>query len=413
MTYDLTNPPDWFAREQLRFQNGDYDPVPWPDHLTQYPGHFLHLSTETPGNVAFTQSDRHGEADRQTTVKPGRYLTKYFPDLLSPEVARLAGLISAKQKPSELFIARTREEISHVYINGPSSCMSSGFSNLHAHPSEVYAGPDTAVAYIKGSADRIVGRTVIRTNEPLGYMRLYGDDVRLLEALESNGYGEAVSFEGCRLLRINRNDEEIIAPYVDGGDTSCARYSPMAADLCDKYLTLSDDGEVELTSTSGYVDITTYECSECESYVDSEDHHSHDGCIYCNQCYHDIFVDDFDGNTIRRVEAIEVQNRYGTAYIHGDDLDANTSTCFLTDELWLLEDLIVVQPTGELASPDALDEDDNYQQCPLTSEWYHIDHMVQVNDIWIHKSKEEEACRSDRPLIKIFPDSNVASQYAA
>ena len=90
MTYDLNNLPDWFEREKARFDAGEYQPVPWPENLTQYPGHFLHLSETTPGNVAFTQSSAHGERDRQTTIKPGKYLTKYFPDLPPPEVARLA-----------------------------------------------------------------------------------------------------------------------------------------------------------------------------------------------------------------------------------------------------------------------------------------------------------------------------------
>lgn len=412
MTYDLNNLPDWFEREKARFDAGEYQPVPWPENLTQYPGHFLHLSETTPGNVAFTQSSAHGERDRQTTIKPGKYLTKYFPDLPPPEVARLAGLISATTKSSELFIARTREEIAHVYKNGPNSCMSERFRSLECHPSEVYAGPDTAVAYIKGTGDRIVGRAVIRTSVPRGYMRLYGDDVRLLASLTAEGYGEAVSFEGCRLLRINREESDyIIAPYVDGGDSACARYSPTEAILCNQYLTLSDDGDVELTSTGGYVDCRTYECSECQCSVDPDACYLVNDERYCEFCYSECFVTDYDGETIPRDEATEVFYRYGTTYVHDNELDSNTARCFLTNELWLSGDLVVIEPDGELASPDALNDDANYQFCDLTRQWYHVDNMVQFDGIWIHKSKEDEVCRPDRPLIKIFPDQRSSISY--
>lgn len=189
-------------------------------------GHFAHYSVTHPGMIAFTKSFAHGVADRQTVMKPGRYLSTYFADSLSaPEIARLAGMVSALTKPPEVRFARTAEDIRRIYRNGPSSCMVYGegeYSTRGIHPTAVYAGPDTAVAYMLSNADdpdSVTARSVVvmEGDEPVAYTRVYGDADRLVDSLRGMGLAKRMTLDGVRLPRIPvpESTDTFVMPYLD------------------------------------------------------------------------------------------------------------------------------------------------------------------------------------------------------
>lgn len=223
---------NWKDREAGRFKRGTYIPTPW-DKLPWFKGnnldHFAHISTESEARVAYTPDADYGASDRQLSIRPGKYLQKYFADKLSKaEIADLAATF-CKVVDGELLFAKTPDEIEHVYTTGPSSCMSASADNYQSgiHPTRVYAGPDLAVAYLK-RAGRITARAVCWPDKKL-CNRIYGDTARMDPLMRAAGYSVGSNLEGARLAMIQPNRKKwrmsadrwnsgwrYIVPYLDG-----------------------------------------------------------------------------------------------------------------------------------------------------------------------------------------------------
>lgn len=231
------------ARENLRFEENNYfllglnfDSI--KDHLTpknreraaQYgedvtplfskEGHYLHASTSEKGMIAYTPDKEKLVADRQTKTRFGRYLTQFHADWLNAtEIAAISNVYSNRfVDTSCLKWARTRDEIAHVYKNGPSSCMGGKADNHFicgpVHPTEAYASGDFAVAYLEEDK-RITSRVVVDcvNNE---YVRIYGNEAVTDRILKVLNFKKANEFKnGLRLLRIPFKST-FIGPYIDG-----------------------------------------------------------------------------------------------------------------------------------------------------------------------------------------------------
>jgi hypothetical protein len=85
---------EWKARERQRlFITREYPKVPWHGRIGT-PGrriidnHFVHVSTHDPRMIAYTETADKGRRDIQTRVKPGKYLKRYFGDMLSDDQIR-------------------------------------------------------------------------------------------------------------------------------------------------------------------------------------------------------------------------------------------------------------------------------------------------------------------------------------
>jgi hypothetical protein len=151
---------EWKERERARFFDDTYVCVPWSDSFAGDNGneHYAHLSTKTPGLVAFTKSEEHGVQDRQTTMRPGRYLQEYYKDVYSAdEVASFIARCAAENL--ELKIARSIDDVVTVYSNTSiTSCMDGNhFRTPSKHPCRVYGDSDLGVAYY-GPIDDIHAR---------------------------------------------------------------------------------------------------------------------------------------------------------------------------------------------------------------------------------------------------------------
>lgn len=232
---------DWRQRQNARFADGTLKPLPATWDLEPIKDHFAHLAKD-PTKIAFTENEELGAIDRVTVLSPGRYLSRFYPDV---DDAHRRTLIALIDPCGEIHFARTREEIARVYKTGPESCMDGehDFDELPCWPTEPYAGGDLAVAYTVNNRGRIQARAVCWPDKKQ-FGRVYGDVQRLKAALLSEGFEEIRScgkrFDGARLLKIpvNNGDEcnEFVMPYfddiewiVDMGDhfiTSSAKPAP-------------------------------------------------------------------------------------------------------------------------------------------------------------------------------------------
>ena len=241
------------AVADMRFETGAWTPPVWGDKVwaDKYPHHFAHASKETKGNVAFYPDAAKMEADKLTSMKPGRYLATFFSDVLdADDIKHYANAQQhAQDTPTLKFVDNTDPDgWEWVYENSAPSCMRYNRSNRYLnsdlygkdHPVRAYAHPSNslALAYVMVPGeveDRdkscsmnkyvVAARTIVNTNAKT-YLRIYADDDRyrtmIHNALDNAGYRHSSSstLEGQRLVRRTTDDGETICPYLDGSYTN-------------------------------------------------------------------------------------------------------------------------------------------------------------------------------------------------
>jgi hypothetical protein len=271
----------WRHREWGRFETGEYAPLPWENENWFYGSryhnqHIAHVSLKNPGLLAYTQSSKKGQADIQTPIKPGRYLTKYFGDVLTfDEITSWSRVFNETFCDVELKFAVEADDIEEVYLKGPRSCMK-GCDSVRA-----YAAGDLAIAYIENCRGEISARTVCWPAKKIFGPRLYGDEFRLRGRLMREGYTWASAgcsqYEGARLTLI-RDESAIAAPYWDGGEKATIEGGA--------YLVLREDGEFALDGQHGLIGDDD-PCERCgnatgEDYITVDDEPF---CTYCASEY--------------------------------------------------------------------------------------------------------------------------------
>jgi hypothetical protein len=275
---------DWRRREERKFSSGEYIRVPWADiEAYNLRDHFVHLSRKTPGMIAYTANEEHGVRDRQTTIRPGRYLQQFYPDMLKERIDRFCGMCSVADL--DLKITNDPEEIVTVYTmpNGPDSCMShrSDSYSGDVHPVSVYGGPgsDLALAYI-GSIEHkhIRARSIVWPDRKI-WVRIYGDTHLLRAAFEREGY-EQGELEGAKIRAIESGDGWIM-PYVDGIEECDLSRNGRSFVL--------GSGPFCCGSTDGWIRKRrepSFTCERCESDFYSDDQELMIGeRSYCESCY--------------------------------------------------------------------------------------------------------------------------------
>jgi hypothetical protein len=272
---------DWQVREKLRFADGSYQPTPWHDepwYRAKHDEHFCHISTEQAGKIAFTENSAKGQLDRQLVMSPGRYLHRFFSNHLDNEaIEGWCARLSVQLQEDALKITQDADEIEDVYVGGPGSCMAHDASDFESfcHPVRVYAGPDTALAYI-GAREDARARSVVWPERKI-HTSIYGDVSRLRLLLEAAGYTEG-GLNGARIRRIVDGDSFVV-PYIDAGD-----------DLADdgEYLIIGR-GNIPSENTNGLGDQSWY-CPRCDHATTSHDTvYYGDGSSeeWCYGCYTD------------------------------------------------------------------------------------------------------------------------------
>ena len=254
---------DWRERERARFVEGHYTRPVWLDtfRLIEPPAdHFLHVSTRSPGKIAFTQNDEKGGADIQTPMRVAAYLLRYCAEQCDEQLAReIAEIHAAKYGAAELSLATSAEEIVEVYRNGPSSCMSKDLSSYDSsiHLVAVYGSSDLALAYIRGEDEETISSRALVWPERKRYGRIYGYSEPMRAALEREGY-EPGDFEGAKIRLLMCEDQgEMILPYLDGVQTVRVFSS--------EFLEITRRGDIYATETTGLAAGAMCERCECRA----------------------------------------------------------------------------------------------------------------------------------------------------
>lgn len=236
----------------------------WIEHLPA-------PSTTLDGLLAYYQTPQKRLAGIRTPIKAGKYLKKYFGDVLSEEEIQKYGLEWQNAcSPAKLNITQDADEIEAVYKGGPYSCMVFRHDEYDGdyHPARVYAGPDLGIAYI-GPKEKAEARMVVWPEKLIYYPKRYGDYHRLGLSLQAAGYREGVEddFAGARIQRI----------YNDKYDFFTVPYCDLSEELGDdgRYLRIGG-GDVFTQQTNGT----------------NKEHPRNNPRVYCTDC--DVSVDEDD-----------------------------------------------------------------------------------------------------------------------
>jgi hypothetical protein len=240
---------NWRLRENHRFSHGEYkNPIWvndswWRDNAGIWANHFLHLSTERIGYVAYTESDERGSLDKQTVTKPGAYLKRYFETVLRRydiSIDRIVARFNAAVLPRRLFVLTSAEDIERIYaLAPPESCMgnetyrrSQGYKWASPFPAtRCYGAGDLAIAYITDEIDdggpasdpadhdtgRITARALVWPAKHT-HSRCYGDVAKMTSALNAAGFRFEAPL-GAKLLRV-KHKGAFVMPYLDAGARS-------------------------------------------------------------------------------------------------------------------------------------------------------------------------------------------------
>ena len=248
-------PATWQEREIAMFNAGVYELPVWCEepfwtawgHMLA--SHYVHISLADPTAVAFTEDKRKGKADRQTPMKPGKYLQKFLgagrggmiehgplkghpPKVTKQQIAYYSAWHATGRRPPNddaLLFATTADEMVRVYKEGPYSCMRGCDKDWddEDHPVQVYAAGDLQFAYMQNADGEVVGRALCWPEKEV-FGRVYPtpntDKERdqyaelhaRLKALGWTSINERNDvFEGARLARLTNSNGEHLMPYLD------------------------------------------------------------------------------------------------------------------------------------------------------------------------------------------------------
>ena len=273
---------------------------------------------DQPNMVSFYPSFEDVLRGRRIITRIGRYLTRMFPKLKPEEVAILSEEWTREMRPPVLKWACTRDEIRHVYMNGPHSCMA-GNQETECHPAEVYAGPDTMVAYLETDDGRITARAVVITGgreDPTTWKFYsgYGNYAALRELLLKEGVKETERYQkGVRLLLITEPGGTV-CPYID---FTCS------VSIEGEYL-VTGGGEYDLGDMEGcYLEAESIRCEDCGDRTAVDDIISIEwtGAYVCYSCLDQHYVEAYVGRWKDYVPVSEDVYEYAGEYYTQEGLE--------------------------------------------------------------------------------------------
>lgn len=350
---------DAIVRDTERLVTEYWKDVPWCDEpwFKKSPYYYLHSAhqprePQNAGGVAFAESPQKLVADRFTVMKPGRYLSRFFPINLSEGDVKLWA-----ERYAALFVPAVVQFVSgsdkhgwqHIYNVGPQSCMKGDSAvQIYAHAKSVLR-----LAYIK-DGDTVVSRCIVR-DDIEEYIRVYPSSdgpahTALREALEARGYThgtlrgvllDAVAYEG--------DSDKYVCPYLDSGNGSSS-YTNVEVVYRDgkEYLQVGSDG-MEGQTQDGYVtEAERIECYHCEERIDEDD------IVYIESCDRQVCQSCRD-------------HHYKFAYNkHGDRDYYDEDDCIRceSNSKWYVE---------------AYASNNDVYQCEMNSDWYKEDDMVMTS----------------------------------
>jgi len=301
--------------------------------------HYLHISRKHPNQVAYTPSNDYGTRGREIRVKPGRYLAKFFGDVLTArEIKHYTMMFQDKHgaELEEIHYATTEDDIENVYETGPNSCMvydrEERYIESDIHPVRVYNSPDLAIAYVKTARGSVKQRTVCNMVEKQ-YTVVYGEG-NLSTMLRDRGF-TCGNIHGCRIKKITDNNGDHLMPYLDG-DTYVKEH--------DANYWMAGDTGIECTSTDGWLHDHRTQCADCSDRYDDDDM-SHVGvrnarivCDSCSENYRPIethyglrYIADHDVITVYLSTDQEIEKEIWDGDVDEYEWDEDTSAYYSHD----------------------------------------------------------------------------------
>ena len=352
----------------IKFNSGTWIPVPWvsaswANHsygTPLYPHHFVHISEEDPLQVAYADSVDKLIADRFTRTKPGRYLMKFYDNVLSEsEIRTWAERVQAMAAPAELVFIASDDPAGwqHVYRDGPSSCMQGeDCVRVYAHDKSVLR-----LAHLV-QGNNIMARCIVR-EDTKEYIRVYPNTdgsennkwhMSLRERLEGMDYTHG-DMEGV-LLDCVEAGGGYLCPYIDSGNGSYMSASRVIRGG-GEYLLLSRDGDWDAQNTSGVINEQRCTCPECGDDYDDDDDFVYVECrgeSICSYC---------------------ADHNYTYAYVSLRHQD------YVPDD-----QAIYCESDGEHYALDYANEANVYQ-CEVTCDWYDLDDLCQTSRGLVHADR--------------------------
>jgi len=409
---------NWKKREQERLSTKFYERPAWiynyaarmidAGYLDRASDHFLHVSKRDPAKIAFTADESKGNADIQTPMRVGAYLTEYCPRM-SPELIREIALEHANiYVPRALKIVKTPDEIERVYKNGPNSCMSKADHCFQSsiHPTRVYGNSDLALAYVEDSDGNITARALIWP-EKKAHGRIYGDYERMKHALTRDGYTHD-DFQGAKLRAIYCTDKNVLVmPYLDG----VQRASLMTIEGT-QWVLIDEDGDIDATSTNGL--ILCENCDRCgdgctETYTVATSRRNNE--TWCEHCQgnHSFYCEGVE-ETVSDDCAVTIDGETYASWYREDDrnfceysseytFDATLEVHAITNTMYraypsgaLIQrnDTIIEQWKASIVL-----EDGEAFKCRIDGNYWKLKHMVK--DVWTDELRSIANYPIDKP----------------
>jgi len=297
-----------------RFESGEYIHPPWANQpwaimcnqdLIRDPDQFLFTrrSHDFSDQVEYLAPVDSIGRRKWVRVRPGRFLSRYYPQLNNVEIRKWSERFTAGSDLPELLFCSTPDGIVAIYENGEMvrakdssypSCMryknSDVFHQPH-HPTYVYGAGDLAVAYIQGDDGRTVARTMVWM-EHKWYTRTYAESESLhrviIDCLESRGFKEH-EIIGSRLLKIDgKHQNSYLCPYIDvlAVDSQMVSWNDDEPFL---YIGSKEDNgtdhDSEATSTGGMIEFEAARlCEHCGDEIEDDDCGTVNSELWCQEC---------------------------------------------------------------------------------------------------------------------------------
>ena len=351
--------------------------------------HDVHQSEDDPNQIAYNRSIDGIRRNIQTRTRPGKYLTQFFSDVLSPSDIKYWAerQIAAATCTAELKFIENNDPDGwiDIYARGPSSCMRG------KRAVQVYAleGNGLRLAYLLAGED-IVSRCIVvdgtNDDEVKGWVRIYSTEQRwettMRDMLEAAGYDQRTNMNGVKLQLIESSNG-YVCPYIDygsGGDQT------VSVDESEGVLIVGG-GDLDATSTDGTVN-GGERCACCDetgfsqddmTYIEYEDQYVCPSCRdnHYTYAYGRRYEDWFPNECVIYCES-------NGCYYH-QDWYGNHDIVYVEsrDEYYHIDDTVacdVGSREGEHIHTD------DYNTDAVSGEVAHSDEFEKINGKYIHES---------------------------
>lgn len=301
---------DYVQWADERFATGEWKPLPWANEpwVKSDLNHFAHVSCANEFQVAFWDGVAAAQADHVTVMSPGRYLQRFYADVLSTTAIRDWAV--KLDTECQLTVYTEPDDIAAAYVEAGTGCMRYPDDGIchdgvawrsGQNPTRVYGAGDLGVALLRRNGYCIGRALVWPAKKVVG--RIYGDIERMADVFQNEGWtfdsnGHAADsrgqglLNGARLLKIQPEgrDGNFMMPYLDLGYR--------VSHLDDEHFELNLSGTYYAHRTDGLLNAPDNRDDECDDddyfYCSSCDDHTHDNDGYwvqdshiCQSCCND------------------------------------------------------------------------------------------------------------------------------